>query len=331
MRVLLSVGTTRTAAIEGISAAGSDADALRQTPSADAELIAYGEPISGFPVPTSPTGCPTPALVTRAVRDLVGFDLLVLDAGLAVPTAAPTVKVGSEPGADCREAEPVPGARSIYEAARELAAGLPDEELVVGESIPGGTTTALGVLRALGKPFGVSSSLPENPLSLKRQVVGAALDASDLDPGDAADDPVRTLRLMGDPVLAAVGGLIAGAAEAGTRVTLAGGTQLVAAAALARHAGIDQALTLATTPFLAEADDVDLGRATDRLGLELVVTDPGFDRREHPALSGFVRGEAKEGVGMGGALRLAERMEVPMADVRQRYIEIYEAVVPDGT
>ena len=41
--------------------------------------------------------------------------------------------------------------------------------LVIGESIPGGTTTALGVLSALGvKAEGkVSSTLPENPHSLE--------------------------------------------------------------------------------------------------------------------------------------------------------------------
>ena len=41
--------------------------------------------------------------------------------------------------------------------------------IVVGESIPGGTTTALAVLRALGidARFKVSSSMPENPHNLK--------------------------------------------------------------------------------------------------------------------------------------------------------------------
>lgn len=331
MRFLLAVGSTRTATIEGISAAGADPEAVLQTPAADAELVAYGRPLSGLPVPMSPSGCPTPALVTRAVRKLIGFDLLVLDAGLAKRTAAPTVAVGSEPGGDIRDAEALPAARSIYDAARELVNGLPDDEILIGESVPGGTTTSLGVLRALGKPFGVSSSLPDNPLQLKERVVAEGLEASGLEPGDAADAPLRALRTMGDPALAAVAGSIAGAAEAGTEVTLAGGTQLVAAAALARHDGIDHPLTLATTSFLADTDGVDLQRAAARLDLELAVTDPGFDHADHPALDGYVRGEAKEGVGMGGALRLADCRDIPMTDVRRRAIELYQAVVDDGS
>lgn len=331
MRFLLAVGSTRTATIDGISAAGADPEAVLQTPSADAELVAYGRPVSALPVPVSPSGCPTPAVITRAVRELIEFDLLVLEAGLAVRTAAPTVAISSEPGADIREAEALPAARSIYDAARDLVSGLPDDELCIGESVPGGTTTALGVLRVLGKPFGVSSSLPDNPVQLKERVVAEGLEASELEPGAAADAPLRALRTMGDPALAAVTGSIAGAAEAGTEVTLAGGTQLVAAAALARHDGIDHPLTLATTPFLVETEGVDLQRAAGRLDLELAVTDPGFDQTDHPALDGYVRGEAKEGVGMGGALRLADRRDVPMTDVRRQSIELYEAVVDDGS
>ncbi|MFB6361463.1 MAG: nicotinate-nucleotide--dimethylbenzimidazole phosphoribosyltransferase [Halobacteriales archaeon] len=331
MRVLLAVGSTRTATIDGISAAGADPEAVLQTPAADAELVAYGRPVSDLPVPVSPSGCPTPALITRAVRELIEFGLLVLDAGLAVRTAAPTVAIGNEPSADVREAEALHAARSIYDAARKLVSGLPDDEIVIGESVPGGTTTALGVLRALGKPFGVSSSLPENPLPLKERVVAEGLEASGLDPGDAADAPLRALRTMGDPALAAVAGSIAGAAEAGSEVTLAGGTQLVAAAALARHGGIDHPLTLATTSFLADTEGVDLQRAAARLDLELSVTDPRFDQADHPALDGYVRGEAKEGVGMGGALRLTDRRDIPMADVRRRVTDRYEALVTDGS
>jgi len=331
VRVLLAVGSTRTATIEGISAAGADPEAVLQTPSADAELVAYGRPISGLPVPVSPSGCPSPALVTRAVRELIEFDLLVIDSGLSGRTAAPTVAVGSEPGADIREDVALRAACSIYDASRELVGALPDDEIVIGESVPGGTTTALGVLRALGKPFGVSSSLPDNPLQLKERVVAEGLEAAGLEPGDAADAPLQALRTMGDPALAAVAGSIAGAAEAGIEVTLAGGTQFVATAALARHGGVDHPLTLATTSFLADTESVDLRRAAARLNLELVVTDPGFDRADHPALDGYVRGEAKEGVGMGGALGWADRRGTPMTDVRRRVIDLYEVVVSDGS
>jgi NaMN:DMB phosphoribosyltransferase len=130
-------------------------------------------------------------------------------------------------------------------------------------------------------------------------------------------------------VLAAVAGLVAGADDAGRAVTLAGGTQLAAAAALARHAGVEAALSLATTSFLAADESAAIGGLAADLELELTVTDPGFDRRSHPATDAYVAGEAKEGVGMGGALALAERADVSMADVRERLVDVYDGLVAD--
>lgn len=329
MRFVLVAGTTRTAAIEGISAAGSDVDAMVHTPAADAELLAYGQPVRSPAVPVSPDGTVTPAMVTRTVREHVGFELLVLDAGLAVRTGAPTVTTGAEPGADVREPTAVPDAQSIYESARALATALPDEEIMIAESIPGGTTTALGVLRALGEPFGVSSSLPENPVALKRKVVQEGLERSGLAVGDAAGDPVAAVRAMGDPVLAAVAGFVEGAIRSGTAVTLAGGTQLVAAAALVRHAGVEWSLTLATTSFVADDETVALRDAARALDLELTVTDPELDETDHPALAGYRNGEVKEGVGMGGALWLAKSAGMGLTEVRGRTLERYESVVTD--
>jgi hypothetical protein len=53
------------------------------TPSADGEILAEGRPIRVPLSPVSPTGCPTPAVVTRAVRERFGFDPTIVDAGPA--------------------------------------------------------------------------------------------------------------------------------------------------------------------------------------------------------------------------------------------------------
>jgi uncharacterized protein (TIGR00303 family) len=329
--VVLVAGSTATARIDGISAAGANADLLAHTPSADLELVAFGALARAPTVPVSPSGCPTPAVVTRAARDLLGFDVVPVAAGLAEPTGAPTVSLADEPGGDIREPAPVPAAGDVFAAAREYGRSFPGDELVVGETIPGGTTTALGVLRALGERATVSSSLPENPLELKREVVDAGLTASDLAPGDAAGDPALALREMGDQVLAAVAGLAAGAADAGIPVTLAGGTQMAAAAALVRHAGVDAALSLATTSFDARDDTAAIRALADDLALDFTATDPGFDGRGHPAMAAFAAGEAKEGVGMGGALALLGREGVPMARLRDRLEAVYDRLVDNAT
>jgi uncharacterized protein (TIGR00303 family) len=327
MRFLLAIGTTETAQIDGLSAAGADPEAMRWTPAADAELLAYGEPVAAPTVPVSPTGCPTPSLVTRAVRDHLGFDLVTLDAGVDATTAAPTVTVGDRPGADIRQPEPVTNAPTIWERAREFGASLPDEHLLIAESIPGGTTTALGVLTALGEDVGVSSSLPDNPIERKRQVVEAGLAVSGLEPGALAGEPIDAVRLLGDPVLGALGGVVGGALRAGRAVTLAGGTQLLAVAALVRHAGIDDPLSIATTSYVGSDDAVDFGAAAERFDLDCTVTDPGFDRADHVAAERFVHGEAKEGVGMGGALALATWRDLDMAAVRSRFLDRYDRLI----
>ncbi|MCO8245457.1 MULTISPECIES: nicotinate mononucleotide-dependent phosphoribosyltransferase CobT [unclassified Haladaptatus] len=330
MKFVLVAGTTETATIDGISAAGENPALMAHTPCADAELVAYGQPVFAPIVPVSPDGCPTPGLVTRAVRDHVDFEFVVANAGLTARTAAPSVTIGESPGADIRESDPVPNARELYKTAREYAVGIPDDELVIAESIPGGTTTAMGVLRALGEDYSISSSLPANPLDLKREVVSDALDASNLEPGDLSGQPVEAVRRMGDPTLAVSMGLLDGALNRGGDVTLAGGTQMLAAATLARHAELTESFDVATTSFVADDDSVDIHATANSLDVELHITDPEFEEGVHVAMDHYLAGVAKEGVGMGGALYLAAEANVPMDAVRQRLIERYDNLVGDN-
>jgi NaMN:DMB phosphoribosyltransferase len=137
------------------------------------------------------------------------------------------------------------------------------------------------------------------------------------------------MREMGDPVLATVAGFSHGAVESGSAVTFGGATQLLAVVALLRHAGVGTALSVETTTFVADDGTADLeGMAAD-LDVSLSVTDPGFDGSDHPAMAAYARGEAKEGVGMGGALALADRAGVPMVAVRERVRRVYDRVT-DG-
>ncbi len=327
-RFVLIGASTATARIDGISAAGTNPEAMAHTPSVDLEIVAYGQPVQSPVVPLSPTGCPTPAVVTRAVRERRGFDVLALDAGLACETAAPTVSLGGEAGGDIRQSRPVESAADIFDSARQLGESLPDDHLLIGETIPGGTTTALGVLTALGERATVSSSLPENPLTLKQRVVEEGLDASGLSPGGAAGNPVEAVASMGDPMLAAAAGVTVGALDSGKTVTLAGGTQMAAAGALVRHAGVDSPLSLATTSFVAADETAEIRSLAADLDLDCTVTDPAFDECDHPAMDGYVAGEAKEGVGMGGALALG-RETLPMAAIHEQTLAVYDRLSTD--
>jgi NaMN:DMB phosphoribosyltransferase len=132
---------------------------------------------------------------------------------------------------------------------------------------------------------------------------------------------------MGDPVLAAVAGFTAGALEGNIDVTLAGGTQLLAAAALVRAAGVTDPLSLATTSFVAE-DVPTLAASTDALALDVTVTDPAF-AEDHLGMERYLAGEGKEGVGMGGALALADEADA-LPTVRERVRTVYDRVVTDA-
>lgn len=328
-RLVLVAGTTRTANIEGISAAGADSEVMVHTPSADAEIVEYGQPVRAPVVPVSPSGTPTPAVMTRAVREELEFRVTVVDGGLAEPTAAGTVTVGAKPGDDIREGDPVPSGPGAFEAARQFGHAIPDRSVMLAETVPGGTTTAMGVLAALGEPRAVSSSLPRNPIDRKRGVVTEGLEASRLEPGGAAGEPKRAVRRMGDPVLATAAGFATGAIESGTAVTLAGGTQMLTVAALLRHAGVDEPLSLATTRFVVDDGTADIEDLARTLDVDVTATDPGFEALDHPAAEGYLRGEAKEGVGMGGALALAQQSGLPIATVRDRLVDVYDRLVED--
>lgn len=333
MKFILTIGNTETAHIDGISAAGANPDLMIHTPSADAEILTYGRPTQAPVVPVSPTGCPTPAVISRAARELLAFETIVIDAGTASPTTAPTVTLPGSAGADIREAVAISEAESKFDTARRYGRSLPDDELVVAETIPGGTTTAMGVLSALGEQPAVSSSLPENPLELKQSVVSEGLETSGLAEGDLAGEPIEALRTIGDPVLAAVAGVTVGALESGIDVTLGGGTQMSAAAALVRHFGVTEEFSQTTTSFIVADETANVRALANTLDINLTVTDPAFTHSNHPAMEAFVRGEAKEGVGMGGALALVEgsnNPDITLSNLHNQITSVYDRLLAEA-
>lgn len=311
----LIVGSTATARIPGVSGAGAHPPATAWTPAADAEIVTYGRPVATPGVPRAPDGTPTPAVLTRAALDASDVPARVLDAGLGSPTAAPTLDLEGEPGADLRAGRAVPTAEAIVGRARRHGRTLGADHLVVGESIPGGTTTALALARAIDVDLTVGSSLPDNPRDRKECVVEAGLAACD---GDPPMDPIDAIAAVGDPVQAATLGLCEGALAAGTRVTLAGGTQQLAVAAALDAHGVTPDLRVATTAPLAAS--VPFRAMADRIGVGATVTDLGVD--PDGSLGGYAAGVAKEGAGLGGALFLADRAGVDRGTVRDRAIDL---------
>lgn len=300
---VLAMGNTETGKIPGISAAGANPELTDYTPPADGELLLHGKCRSIDGVPITPDGIPTPAVISRAALNLLGTGTLLVDAGLNVTPEAPRVTLGGKAGGDIREATPVPYAEETYENARTLGKHLSrsSRPLVIGESIAGGTTTALGVLTALGYDAPVSSSLPENPLDLKREVVTAGLETSGMEPGEA--DPLEAVKEMGDPVIAAAAGLATGSE---TPVLLAGGTQMAAVAAvLARLDALDD-VAIGTTRWILNDSSSDIEGLAAEIGVDLHATTLSFADTDIDGLRVYEQGVVKEGVGAGGLALVAE-------------------------
>ncbi len=304
---ICTIGTTETGKIAGISAAGANPEFTDYTPPADAELLLLGKCKSIAGVPITPDGIPTPGLITRSALQLADIPVIIANGGVRVKPQIPFIDLGGGPGRDIRTGKAVDNAAEIIERAKIVGAQLAKavDYLVIGESIPGGTTTALGVLSALGvKAEGkVSSTLPQNPHSLKTETVRAGLAAAGERFGSLAKDPVRAIACVGDPMMAAFSGLVAGAA-AQVPVLMAGGTQMSAVLALLNLLEPDVLCNVAvgTTRWVAKDKSSDLkGIITQFCDVPILAADLNFSKSRFPGLQIYETGLVKEGVGAGGA------------------------------
>lgn len=307
---LCVLSNTKTAHIPNLSAAGKTAELTDYTPAGDAELMETGNIISVPVLPmTPPFDTPTPAIITRSALKLTDAPYNFINSGLIITPEDPCIDLKAKPGEDIREPIAVRDVQGIYERAKFLGRRLRNQvdHVVIGESIPGGTTTAMGVLRALGYDGNVSSSADENPLGLKKQVVEEGMKASGLTFACLKNDPMKAIACMGDPMMPAVAGLVAGLQGNGISVVLAGGTQMVAVYALIKHMGLNtEELSIATTRYVVEDKSANFIQLTTTLGVPVVyVADPGFGKSSMKGLNRYETGTIKEGAGAGGAMYLA--------------------------
>lgn len=305
---LCVMSNTATGKIPGVSAAGTSPDLTYYTPGADAELVEMNRIVTMPELPETPGGSPTPAILTRAALTLAGIPALFVASGLAKKPAVPYVDMGGVPGSDIRKAQAVPDAVAIFERACMLGGKLArlSDSVFIGESIAGGTTTALAVLQALGYDGNVSSSFAENPTELKMGIVEEAMRRAGVTHGSLKNDPMRAIAELGDPMMPAVLGLLRGlTGPAGTKVVLCGGTQLACVLALAQASGIDGDISIATTKYIVEDRSASFSEIVDSLGRRYYVSDPGLERSSLPPVQTFAHGYVKEGVGAGGAVLAA--------------------------
>ena len=306
---LLTIGTTETSKIPGLSGAGANPELTEYTPAADAEFMVLGNVRCTQEAAETVVGdaaAPTPARLTKAALQLANIPFVIIDAGSKIKPDVEYVSFGKEYGRDIRTGKGILNPLEIFENAKDLGAELSrrHEMLIIGESIPAGTTTALGVLKALGYEANekVSGSMPHNPHDLKSNVVNEGLENAGIKPGEA--DAIQAIGAVGDPTLPAVAGLVLGS---DIPIILAGGTQMAATCAIIKsiQPSFDfSRINLATTVFVAGDETADLFGILNQIddNITVHVVDPRFEESEHKGLQNYLKGFVKEGAGAGGAM-----------------------------
>ncbi|NEW60156.1 TIGR00303 family protein [Sulfurovum sp. bin170] len=308
---MLALSNTKTADIEGITQAGIR-NMIYLTPTLDSEFLCTGEVRSLENIAQTPKGVPTPALITRAVHLLAPYGRIeLLDLGLEIK---PKLDYFTQHGFDITPSQSIVegadiDAQEVFE--KGVAFGqsyeCQDEYIILAESVPSGTTTATATALGLGyKAEGMfSSSFKNSPDDIKEKTLKLALSNID-DKNDIFD----TLSKVSDNMIIFNAGFLMGLNNR-IKVILAGGTQmacvlLVMNRILKLMGGAMETsnLALCTTKWVAEDENSDIEALLKMLSFPInaYYADFDFSLSERPALKLYDEGEAKEGVGAGGAL-----------------------------
>ncbi len=319
------LANTETAKIPNISAAGKSPLLTDYTPAADAELVETGYAISLSEPAMTPSGAPTPAVLTRASMLLTEIPCLFINCGLRIRPKVPAMDINAQPGGDIRKANAVPEALDIYKKSKALGNKLSNfsDFVIIGESVPGGTTTALGMMKALGYDGKVSSSFPHNPLDLKNSVVSEGMKNAGITFGSLRNKPLHAVECLGDPMMAAAAGLVDGL---DTKTVLAGGTQMVAVLGIIKHLDLKRDVSIATTCYVADDPSANFREMTDIMGYQAFTANPGFGNSSFQGLRMYERGDVKEGVGAGGAMFASAMAGFSQKEFREKTEEVCESI-----
>ncbi len=339
---LLVISGTDTIKHQGISAAGASHDLLPYTAALDAEFIYYGYRTSmSSPrnehntadgtlwtgsLPVSPNGIVSPALISKACLNLLGIDILIADTGAHIKAQCPYISIREKPGADISSGQAMTYGEvlELYQAGKEFTESIGKyQNVIIAECVVGGTTTALGLLEALGYQCSqmLSSSFPDGNHSLKEKLVREGLCQAKI-----TNDPLTALAAMGDPMQAFVAGLAETCLDNDIQVTLAGGTQMIAVYALIKKLNsqaTSNKVKIITTPWVANDKSAKFQELLQLCSPDLEVEYPDTEtiRSNHlldqqismlsenqltlnSILDRYEEGHVKEGIGMGALLQL---------------------------
>ena len=309
---MVVIGSTETALIPGISAAGQNIEQLKLTPALDADYLLL-EKAGKKKIPISPSGIPSPVIISKAMIDLLELEVSVVDVGAFEKPEGKYIDLNMGPAKCLTTGKALSPVQSsfLFQKGEKLGSSLSEHPyIVVGECVPGGTTTALSVLCALGvNAFDlVSSSFPEGNNFWKNQTVKDALLSNSELFASISKNPLKAAEYFGDPMQIFVCGLLKGAMKINLPVVLAGGSQMLAVYFLAKKLfGYSPNDTVvATTSWVANDKNAKTKRLAELCEAPLITSSIKFENTNHQGLKAYEEGHIKEGVGAGGLMIVAD-------------------------
>ena len=314
---LLAASVTRTCEIEGITQAGIPGK-IPLTPTLDAEFIVNKQVFSIGELAETPTGVPTPAIITRAVHNLNPFsNIEILNLGLElIPQNSTCREFDIKPSKSIADGADI-NAKDIFEKGMKFGQEyeLKGNYLILAESTPSGTTTATATALALGYDCAndFSSSFLDVPNNIKNETINKALSLI-----DDSMSRFEKLGIVSDNMLIFCAGFLLTASRR-FHIVLAGGTQMAACLLVADALREDvlmrakhDNITLATTQWVAKDKSSDIKNILLKLSYtpHAIYTTFSFANAEIPILKKYDDGEAKEGVGAGATLAYANTNKI---------------------
>lgn len=323
----LVISYTETCEIPGITVAGANPGSLKYTPPADAEFLHYGFCKCIDSIPMTPDGKPTPALLTKVALESASIPQIIINAGSKIKPSIPFFESGMNSGKNIslESSMTTDDVLHAIDSGRIIGRTLASctDCLIIGESIPGGTTTALATLRGLGIEMMVSSSMESNPTTLKNEIVQNALKRCN------SDNPIEIISQVSDPLIPFIAGMISTASEI-SNVLLAGGTQMAAVLAFAKNTGYDKnKLALGTTSYIINDNSSDMLKLIESIDdVPIISIDPMLNKSKFSGLQAYSNGFVKEGVGAGGSiiaslLKTGINSEILLQKIDSEYSRIF--------
>ncbi len=321
---ILLAGTTEISSIPGLSAAGVTPEITRLTPAVDAEILMSGRCKSMDEPPMTPEGIPTPAVVTKGALNLTGVRPMVIDSGFALYPGVPFIYSGTGASGDPRKGASLKNFDTAYHTGKYVANLLNGKYRMtfLAESVPGGTTTAMMVLRARGFELQTSSSMPDDPVDLKENLWREAfMMRRNVKPGF-----MEAVRQYGDYTMVTALGFLS--SYRGITI-LSGGTQMANIFSLFSQYSIEndinRELYLATTSYIYDHRPDTIKKLIPEN--RIIVSEISMSESRYDGLKAYDHGHVREGVGMGGAYLLSYLRTQSDSKIHKSVDDLYQTLM----